>query len=140
MLWNGIEDLKLLIIDLNNSLKKRVELASKATADLLNNSEFVSVDRSNAWPVVSVALAIARGDVCFSKLFLTAGHNPFSPPPIAKQQHSHCSRAATTQYSTLPSACCGCSTPKSTVLCRGALRSVTTVTHQYHPILKQEAS
>ena len=40
MLWNGSEDLKLLIIALNNSLKKRVELASKATADLLNNSVF----------------------------------------------------------------------------------------------------
>ena len=40
MLWNGIEDLKLLIIDLNNSLKKRVELATKATADLLTNSVF----------------------------------------------------------------------------------------------------
>ena len=40
MLWNGSEDLKLLIIALNNSLKKRVDLASKATADLLNNSVF----------------------------------------------------------------------------------------------------
>ena len=40
MLWNGSEDLKLLIIALNNSLKKRVDLASKATADFLNNSVF----------------------------------------------------------------------------------------------------
>ena len=40
MLWNGSEDLKLLIIALNNSMKKRVDLASKATADLLNNSVF----------------------------------------------------------------------------------------------------
>ena len=36
----GSEDLKLLIIALNNSLKKRVDLASKATAELLNNSVF----------------------------------------------------------------------------------------------------
>ena len=40
MLWNGSEDLKLLIIALNNSLKKRVDLASRATADFLNNSVF----------------------------------------------------------------------------------------------------
>ena len=40
MLWNGSEDLKLLITALNNSLKKRVDLASRATADFLNNSVF----------------------------------------------------------------------------------------------------
>ena len=40
MLWNGSDDLKLFIVALNNSLKKRVDLASKATADLLNNSVF----------------------------------------------------------------------------------------------------
>ena len=41
MLWNGSEDLKLLIIALNNSLKKRVDLASKATADFLNISKLL---------------------------------------------------------------------------------------------------
>ena len=38
--YAGSEDLKLLITALNNSLKKRVDLASKATAELLNNSIF----------------------------------------------------------------------------------------------------
>jgi hypothetical protein len=40
MLWYGSEDLKLVIIALNNSLKKRVELASRAIADFLNNAVF----------------------------------------------------------------------------------------------------
>ena len=68
MLWNGSEDLKLLIIALNNSLKKRVDLASRATADFLNNSVFSvsGLDRSNAWPLVSVTLASARG-MCASE-------------------------------------------------------------------------
>ena len=38
--YAGSEDLKLLITALNNSLKKRVDLASRATADFLNNSVF----------------------------------------------------------------------------------------------------
>ena len=121
MLWNGSEDLKLLIIALNNSLKKRVELASKAAADLLNNSVFCISGLVKRLAGILGGTAIARGNVCFSKLFLTAGHNPFSPSPIAKQQHGHCSRAvSTTKNSTLPSACCGCSTPKQTSLCREA--------------------
>ena len=40
MPWYGSEDLKLVIVALNNSLKKRVELASKATAVFLNNAVF----------------------------------------------------------------------------------------------------
>jgi hypothetical protein len=40
MLWYGSKDLKLVIIALNNSLEKRVELASRATADFLNNAIF----------------------------------------------------------------------------------------------------
>jgi hypothetical protein len=38
--YAGSEDLKLLITALNNSLKKRVDLASRATADFLNNAVF----------------------------------------------------------------------------------------------------
>jgi len=40
MLWNGSDDLKLVVIALNNSMKKRMELASRATAHWLNNSVF----------------------------------------------------------------------------------------------------
>ncbi len=40
MLWNGSDDLKLLVVALNNSMKKRMELASRATAVWLNNSVF----------------------------------------------------------------------------------------------------
>ncbi len=44
MLWNCSEDLKLVIVALNN-MKKRVELASRATAKFLNNQYLISVVR-----------------------------------------------------------------------------------------------
>jgi hypothetical protein len=50
MLWNGSNDLKLVIVALNNSMKKRIELASRATAGWLNSAVF-----GMAGPVKSLA-------------------------------------------------------------------------------------
>ena len=58
MLWNGSEDLKLVVVALNNNMKKRMELASRATAVWLNNSVF-----GIAGPVKSLARCLgATGD------------------------------------------------------------------------------
>jgi hypothetical protein len=64
MLWNGSNDLKLVVVALNNSIKKRMELASRATAGWLNNSVF-----GMAGPVKSLARYLGatgeRAGECF---------------------------------------------------------------------------
>ena len=57
MLWNGSDDLKLVVVALNNSMKKRLELASRATAHWLNNSVF-----GMAGPIKTLARTL--GAVC----------------------------------------------------------------------------
>ena len=72
MPWNGSEDLKLLIVALNNSLKKRVELGSRATAEWLNHEVFCL-----SGPVARLAACLgATGDLakeCLLKEILPPG-------------------------------------------------------------------
>lgn len=72
MPWNGSEDLRLLIVALNNSLKKRVELGSRATAEWLNNEVFCL-----SGPVARLSACLgATGDLakeCLLKEILPAG-------------------------------------------------------------------
>jgi hypothetical protein len=80
MLWNGSEDLKLVIIALNNSMTKRVELASRATTDLLNKAVF-----SLSGPLKSLAGYLGAtgeraGEIFFRKLFPRATRSRFFQP------------------------------------------------------------
>jgi hypothetical protein len=83
--WNGSDDLMLVIISLNNSVKKRVEQASKAAADYLDHTIFIASGPMKSLARYRRATGEHAGE-CLLQNFIPEGYlqsfaclNPFCP-------------------------------------------------------------